>query len=78
MAETDKGQAGGGKDVGTVKSPTKIEGLGKVTAIRTDTSTSCAMSDGELYCWGANTTGGVGNGTNEDKIYSPVKINFPA
>lgn len=55
----DDGQLGTGKlgheeqnDV-----PTRVADLGDVTSIETNAGTTCAVSGGELYCWGDNQLG---------------------
>jgi len=39
-------------------------------------SVAAILSNGDLYCWGNNEDGQVGNGTTEDQT-TPVKISFP-
>ena len=32
--------------------------------------------DGEVYCWGRNACGGLGNGKRDNDLYKPQLINF--
>jgi alpha-tubulin suppressor-like RCC1 family protein len=46
--------------------------------IRSGFQTTCAVSlTGELYCWGAGTSGQIGNGASADSSL-PIKITLPA
>ncbi|MFM9379364.1 protein kinase domain-containing protein, partial [Gordonia sp. VNK21] len=51
------------------------EPLDQTTAstLSTDGSTTCAVRDGQAYCWGANESGQVGDGTTEQRT-TPVKV----
>lgn len=44
-----------------VSSPTQVEGLGPASDISAGTHT-CAISEGRVYCWGAPSSGALGNG----------------
>ena len=70
-------QAGGAGSSDVLRAPSKIAGLGKVTAVMTGTSTSCAVSDGDVYCWGFNKDGRVGDGSASEKVTQPVKADIP-
>lgn len=56
--------------------PTKVTGLGTVTAISTDKYTTCAISDGDVYCWGWNSRGeGGGSGDSGEELKRPTQVN---
>ncbi|RPA63580.1 serine/threonine protein kinase [Gordonia oryzae] len=44
------------------------------SSISTDNNATCAIRDAQLYCWGSNTNGVLGNGTTTDSS-APVKVN---
>jgi len=46
----------------------------KVTAISGGTDHTCAVASGAAYCWGANTTGGLGNNSTAQSNV-PVAVN---
>lgn len=74
-----KRQLGTGSDSATT-TPTQVSGLsGSVTAAGTGLGTTCAQVDStDLYCWGRNTEGQVGNGTTTDPVSTPTKLTIPA
>ncbi len=47
-----------------------------VTRIVSGDYHTCAIADEELYCWGDNAWGQLGNNSTTD-VYSPIKINTP-
>ena len=54
-----------------------IEGLDSVVQIAAGPSHACALrSTGELFCWGQNTDGALGDGTTEDR-YLPTRVLMP-
>jgi serine/threonine-protein kinase len=68
------GSAGVGTTSTSVADPTKVAGLENVASITSGVATTCAITRGaELYCWGQNNTGQVGDGTRENRA-TPVKI----
>ena len=61
----DHGQVGIDNGGATVPSPTRVEGLlvGKtVTDLDLGTSSSCAVADASVYCWGSDESGRLGDG----------------
>lgn len=55
--------------------PVRIKDLDFVTAVSIDPyGTVCAISRGELYCWGANESGQVGNGSSGRSVPTPTKV----
>jgi alpha-tubulin suppressor-like RCC1 family protein len=51
----------------------------KVTSVSTGQFSSCAIADGQAYCWGSKTSGSLGDGTDSNitGVYSsnkPVKV----
>ncbi|MEK5209395.1 RCC1 domain-containing protein [Psychrobacillus sp. FSL H8-0510] len=72
----DLGQLGNGK-TGTSKypTPTKVEGLSNVVAVKAGINHSFAItSDGSVFAWGANDKGQLGDGTTTNKLI-PTKVN---
>ncbi|MEP9391565.1 hypothetical protein ABLE94_04780 [Gordonia sp. VNK1] len=68
------GNAGNGKIGGSVPDPTKVVGLDNVASVSTAVGSACAITRAqELYCWGLNANGQVGDGTQENRA-TPVKI----
>lgn len=54
--------------------PTEVKGLSGVTAVFASGSATCAITaSGELWCWGNNDKGQVGDGTSEDR-FEPVRV----
>jgi alpha-tubulin suppressor-like RCC1 family protein len=69
------GQLGDGTTVNK-SVPTKIAGAlaGKtVSMVKTQRNTTCAVASGELYCWGYNNYGQLGDGTTVNKSV-PTKV----
>ncbi|MGB3887016.1 protein kinase domain-containing protein [Gordonia sp. (in: high G+C Gram-positive bacteria)] len=67
---------------GTHNTPVKVPGLTNVTAVSIGNyrskndgypTTACAIADGDVYCWGANRYGQVGDGSTEGR-QAPVKV----
>lgn len=46
--------------------------------IASGNDTTCSIQAGQLYCWGTNTSGQVGNGTTSTAVTTPYHVqNFP-
>ncbi|MEP9413586.1 protein kinase [Gordonia sp. VNQ95] len=72
------GTAGTGTTSPSVNTPTKVPGLRNVTAVAVGIGNACAITRAaDLYCWGKNETGQIGDGTQQNQL-SPVKIDLPA
>jgi alpha-tubulin suppressor-like RCC1 family protein len=78
------GQLGNGQTIDSFE-PVQVQGLTTgVTAIaangyKTDPTgidITCAAANGDIYCWGANNFGQLGDGTTNDSSV-PVKVQFP-
>lgn len=73
-----QGQLGNGtRDDSEVPTPLDRSGVlaGKaVTAISSGGNHSCVLADGKVYCWGDNTYGQLGNGSNDMSLV-PVPVN---
>lgn len=69
------GQLATGDDEQHGYSPVRIAGLRNVTAVSVDPyGTTCAISVGDLYCWGQNTSGQVGDGSAGGERLTPVRV----
>lgn len=72
----DTGQLGIGtiaeSSLDDTETPQRV-GLSNVTAIALDSNTACAVSSGDLYCWGDNQVGQLGDGTTTNSSL-PVKV----
>ena len=58
-------------------SPVEVQGLltgKKATKVEVGEYHSCALAGGELYCWGDNYYGQLGNGTSGSDALTPVKV----
>lgn len=74
----DQGQLGNGLKTDS-RSPVAVGGelVNKtVTDISTNWRHTCAIADGDIYCWGSNSSGQLGDGTTIDSAL-PVKIKKP-
>jgi alpha-tubulin suppressor-like RCC1 family protein len=60
------GQVGIGATGADVLSPTRVDKLDPqgFGAVQAELSTSCALAGSAAYCWGAGTTGAIGNGAS--------------
>lgn len=68
------GQAGLGFTSPRVLTPTLVPGLSNIVAIAADGGHALALNeDGQIYAWGANTGGQLGNSTTIDRL-SPTLI----
>lgn len=79
--ENDLGQIGNGKfsrslPDARVTDPTLIIPQG-VTAVSAGSGHTCAIVNGALYCWGANTSGEIGNGKTDADAYK-IGTTLPA
>ncbi len=69
------GQLGNGSDDYTSKVPVDVTGLDTgVTAIATGKSQSCAVVAGAAKCWGKNSYGQLGNGSDDYTSNVPVDV----
>lgn len=73
------GQLGIG-GVGGVQPPTQVQGLaaGSVTDISAGHTFTCAISAGDVYCWGANGAGQLGSGNNMQSDLPLPVVGIPA
>jgi alpha-tubulin suppressor-like RCC1 family protein len=58
------GQLGDGTTTDRAQ-PVVVPGLGKVAAVATGLSHTCAMAAGGVHCWGSNSQGQIGDGTSD-------------
>ncbi|MBI2889643.1 MAG: hypothetical protein HYY13_02550 [Nitrospirae bacterium] len=69
-----RGQLGLGEALLAFVEPTRLDSIGGVTGIAAGAAHTCAVqSSGDLYCWGANDHGQLGNGATTDR-FSPMKV----
>ena len=73
------GQLGDGSPAVRQLQPVVVAGNNTFTVIRAGNTHTCALQDvtGYAYCWGANSTGQVGNGTGgnaTDRVTTPVAV----
>jgi hypothetical protein len=72
----DDGQLGDGADRGTdgfSSTPVTVKGLSGIEAITAGHAHACALTQGEVRCWGANGVGQLGDGTTERRV-EPVAV----
>ncbi|MEZ4871586.1 MAG: hypothetical protein R2827_04920 [Bdellovibrionales bacterium] len=56
-------------------SPELIDSSGAWSAVSTDTYHTCGIKDGNLYCWGRDQNGQIGNGSGSSAdVESPELI----
>jgi len=68
------GQLGDGTSLNIAVTPVSVLGISTATAVSTGTQHTCALlSDGTVQCWGANSSGQLGNGSTTDSS-SPVSV----
>lgn len=48
-----------------------------ITAITASSNHTCAIADGQVYCWGSNTDGKLGNGSAAPESTTPVAVGGP-
>lgn len=73
------GQVGNGTTSATVASPHEVFASGSnVLRVATGSGHTCANVDREVFCWGRDTSGQVGNGAaSTADVTTPTRITFP-
>ena len=62
-----------------VLSPVPVPGLpGPVSSLALSNDNGCATISGELYCWGFNGVGEIGNGKQDGSIYKATDTGVPS
>lgn len=75
--DNSEGQIGVGSSAPEIATPTNLPTLSGIVAVGSGTLHSCAYkSPTEIYCWGQNLEGQLGDGTLEPKS-TPVQISLP-
>ncbi len=70
----NSGQLGVGNYPSVVTTPTLVQGLSGILEIKASYRTTCARTAGDaLWCWGANTSGQVGDGTTSNRAL-PTRV----
>ncbi|MGC4932774.1 protein kinase domain-containing protein [Gordonia sp. DT30] len=64
------------KDYLDQPTPTDVRGVDDVTAVSVWSGNTCAIAHDQLYCWGSNFDGQVGDGTTDTRP-APTQVNFP-
>ncbi len=74
--ENDLGQTGNGQSGSAlVATPTLVGGLGNVASLAVSVKHVCALlADATLACWGSNSAGQLGNGTNGVGTFSTAPV----
>ena len=68
------GQLGRGTTGGTSSTPTPVNGGLKFVSLSAGAAYTCGVTpDGSIYCWGANGSGQLGDGTQTDRA-APVRV----
>jgi len=71
------GELGGGLTNGSSRQAVPVKGLANVKQMGIGRNNPCAVTTaGDVYCWGDNDKGKVGDGTTEPKRIAPVKISL--
>ncbi|WP_454162910.1 protein kinase domain-containing protein [Gordonia iterans] len=68
-------RVGGGDSIDV---PTQVSGISSPTVVSVDVTSACAVTaDGDVYCWGNNNRGQIGNGQSGDDadVEAPTKVN---
>ncbi len=76
---SSNGRLGNGATSGTFSTPVAVSVSGvlsglTVTSVSAGTSHSCAVADGQAFCWGSGTSGRLGNGVTTGTFSSPVAV----
>jgi len=70
----DVGQMGRGTKGASIETPNRIDSLSNVVEIDGGTDQICArLANGEVWCWGGNSFGQLGDGTTTDRS-SPTQV----
>ncbi len=74
--ENDVGQTGNGQSGSVlVATPTLVSGLGNVASLAVSLKHACVLkADATLACWGSNSAGQLGNGTNGVGTFSTAPV----
>ena len=68
------GQLAGGDDIDRSFQPVRVASNVSFSAVVAGYYQSCALADsGQMYCWGRNDQGQIGDGTNENR-FTPVLV----
>jgi alpha-tubulin suppressor-like RCC1 family protein len=68
------GQLGSASTQPSITTPTLVNGLeSNVSLVKTFKSHTCALKDKEIFCWGQNNAGQLGNGDTTNQ-FSPVHV----
>ena len=70
----DVGIAPGTDTVACSSAPMLVEGLGPVERIEAGANHTCAVRAGEVWCWGRDDHGQLGDGTTDDGRAAPERV----
>lgn len=69
-----EGELGSASDLASSRLPVQVSGISDAVAIASGTGHNCAvLGSGEVWCWGQNDYGQVGDGTDINR-FAPVKV----
>ncbi len=63
--------------IGSRPTPTQVAGLGNVTSVAPFRDHTCAVANGEVWCWGSNNHGQLGT-TTLTESHTPVQVTLGA
>ncbi|MGE0788836.1 MAG: RCC1 domain-containing protein [Sandaracinaceae bacterium] len=76
--DDDNGQLGNGGSNADSSTPTLVPGLTGIVKVESGFDSSCALdSTGQVFCWGDNGDGQLGNGAAPTDATSPVLVTLP-
>jgi len=70
------GQLGNGTTGGSSATPLAVSNLNSVTALGAGSEYFCAIQGGDIFCWGNNAWGALGDGTIVNRNV-PTKVVLP-
>ncbi|MEM9468612.1 MAG: hypothetical protein AAF988_00450 [Pseudomonadota bacterium] len=71
----DHGQIGTGSITADVEMPIQVQSLDNLKSIHTNSTHTCGLKEnGELFCWGNNNSGRIGNGSINGTVLTPTKV----
>lgn len=76
--DNTNGELGTGTAGGNSLVPVQVTGISNITAIDSGYFHACALTTaGEVFCWGNNSSGQIGNGAFSTEVATPAKALLP-